>query len=64
MTGPPPPVSEETSSALHDASRKDSTGQTAGGKDVHGNEEGQTVMGESGKEKVLEESLQDSGKAG
>ena len=43
---------------------KDSTGQTAGGKDAAGNEEGQTVMGESGREKILEESLQDSGKAG
>ena len=64
MSGPPPPVSDETSSAIQDASMKDSTGQTAGGKDAAGNEEGQTVMGESGREKILEESLQDSGKAG
>jgi hypothetical protein len=32
-------------------------GQTAGGKDKVGNNDGQTVMGEAGKEKTAKESM-------
>ena len=59
-SGPPPPVSTETASALKDASRKDSTGQTSSGKDAHDNDKYQTVMGEAGKEKTAKERMEDS----
>jgi len=59
-SGPPPPVSNDTSAALNEAAEKDPTGQTSGGKDAYDNDQGQTVMGEAGKEKTAKESMQDS----
>ena len=58
-SGPPPPVSDETSSALNEASEKDPVGQSAGGQDAHGNDKGQVIMGEAGKPKTAEESMDD-----
>jgi valyl-tRNA synthetase len=55
VSGPPPPLSTDTSSTLKDIAGKDSTGQDAAGRDKLGNAEGQTVMGEAGKEKTAEE---------
>lgn len=60
VSGPPPPVSSETSAALKDEASKDSTGQNAAGQDKVGNADGQTVMGEAGKEKTAKESKEDS----
>lgn len=60
VSGPPPPVSSETSAALKDEAGKDSTGQNAAGEDKLGNAAGQTVMGEAGKEKTAKESKEDS----
>lgn len=39
-------------------------GQTAGGKDQVGNDVGQTVMGEAGKEKTAKESMHTSDREG
>jgi len=58
-SGPPPPVSDETSSALTEASQKDPTGQSVPGEDQHGNDKGQVVMGEAGKPKTAKESMED-----
>ena len=60
VSGPPPPVSSETSAALKDEASKDSTGQNAAGQDKLGNATEQTVMGEAGKEKTAKESKEDS----
>ena len=60
VSGPPPEVSSETFAALKDEARKDSTGQNAAGQDKLGNANGQTVMGEAGKEKTAKESKEDS----
>ena len=60
MTGPPPPVSNQTSAALKEETSKDFTGQNAAGQDKMGNADGQTVMGEAGKEKTAKESKEDS----
>lgn len=60
VSGPPPSVSSETSAALKDEASKDSTGQNAAGQDKVGNADGQTVMGEAGKEKTAKESKEDS----
>jgi hypothetical protein len=40
---------------VQDSAKEDSSGQSEPGKDLKGNEEGQTVMGESGKEKIRNE---------
>jgi len=42
-------------SKVSEAAKQDSTGQSVGGVDKRGNEEGQTVVGEAGKEKIREE---------
>ena len=60
MTGPPPPVSGDVTTAVQAAAKKDSTGQNVGGQDKQGNDVGQTVMGEAGKEKTAKESMLDS----
>lgn len=60
VSGPPPSVSSETSAALKDEASKNSTGQNAAGQDKLGNADGQTVMGEAGKEKTTKESKEDS----
>jgi hypothetical protein len=59
-SGPPPPVSNDLNAAVQDAAKKDPMGQTAGGKDKVGNDVGQTVMGEAGKEKTAKESMSTS----
>lgn len=59
-SGPPPPVSSETTSAVQQAAKADSLGQSVPGKDQQGNEKGQTVIGEAGKEKTAKESTQDT----
>lgn len=59
VSGPPPPVSSETSAALKYEASKDSTGQNVAGQDKVGNADGQTVMGEAGKEKTAKESKDD-----
>lgn len=58
-SGPPPPVSNETSSALKEASEEDPIGQSAPGKDAHDNDQGQVIMGEAGKPKTAKESMDD-----
>ncbi len=60
VSGPPPPVSDDLSSAVQNAARSDSMGQSVPGKDMQGNDIGQTVMGEAGKEKTSKESMQDT----
>jgi hypothetical protein len=60
VSGPPPSVSSETSAAMKDEASKDSTGQSVAGQDKLGNADGQTVMGEAGKEKTAKESKEDS----
>lgn len=59
-SGPPPPVSSETTSKLHETAKKDSLGQNVPGKDKVNNNQEQTVMGEAGKEKTAKESMQDT----
>lgn len=59
-SGPPPPVSSETTSAVQNAAKTDSLGQNVPGKDLQGNDKGQTVVGEAGKEKTAKESMQDT----
>lgn len=59
-SGPPPPVSSKTTSALQNAAKADSLGQNVPGKDLQGNDKGQTVVGEAGKEKTAKESTQDT----
>ncbi|KAK5071890.1 hypothetical protein LTR64_004331 [Lithohypha guttulata] len=54
-SGPPPPVDDSLNSAVQDVAKKDATGQNEGGKDKVGNNDGQTVVGESGKEKTAKE---------
>jgi hypothetical protein len=63
-SGPPPPVSNETSSALNEASEKDHTGQSAPGKDALDNDKGQVVMSEAGKPKTAKESMEDPAEPG
>jgi len=46
---------------VQDSAKQDTLGNNQGGKDMTGNEDGQTVMGEAGKEKTAKESMQDSG---
>jgi hypothetical protein len=58
-SGPPPPISDETSSALNEASQKDPTGQSVPGEDQHDNDKGQVIMGEAGKPKTAKESMND-----
>ena len=58
-SAPPPPVSDETSSALNEASQKDPTGQSVPGKDQQDNDEDQVIMGEAGKPKTAKESMED-----
>lgn len=40
---------------VSEAAKQDSTGQNVGGEDKQGNDVGQTVIGEAGKEKTKEE---------
>jgi hypothetical protein len=56
---PSGPVSDETSSALNEASQKDPTGQSVPGKDQQDNDKGQVIMGEAGKPKTAKESMED-----
>lgn len=56
-SGPPPPVSNDLNAAVQDAAKKDPMGQSAPGKDKAGNNDGQTVMGEAGKEKTAKERM-------
>lgn len=58
-SSPPPPVSDETSSALNEASQKDPTGQSVLGKDQQDNNEDQVIVGEAGKPKTAKESMED-----
>jgi hypothetical protein len=58
-SGLPQPVSDETSSALNEASQKDPTGQSVPGKDQQDNDKGQVIMGEAGKPKTAKESMED-----
>ena len=58
-SAPPPPVSDETSSALNEASQKDPTGQSVPGKDQQDGGEDQVIMGEAGKPKTAKESMED-----
>jgi hypothetical protein len=58
-SGPPPPVSDETSSALNEASQKDPTGQSVPGRDRQDNDEDQVIVGEAGKPKTAKESMED-----
>ena len=60
VSGPPPHVSSDITSAVQNAAQKDSTGQNVPGKDQQNNDIGQTVMGEAGKEKTAKESMQDT----
>lgn len=60
MSGPPPPVSGEISSAVKKHAQNDPTGQNIPGEDKVGNNIGQTVMGEAGKEKTAKERMQES----
>jgi hypothetical protein len=53
-------VSSETTSAVQNAAKTDSLGQSIPGKDLQGNDKGQTVIGEAGKEKTVKESTQDT----
>ncbi|EXJ88198.1 hypothetical protein A1O1_05128 [Capronia coronata CBS 617.96] len=59
-SGPPPPVSSDIAAIAKGAAQKDSMGQNVPGKDLQGNDEGQTVMGEAGKPKTAKESMQDT----
>lgn len=45
---------------IKQSAQQDSTGQSQSGKDQLGNNAGQTVMGESGKEKTAKESMSDT----
>lgn len=54
-------MSDDLTNAVQDSAAKDASGQTEGGKDKLGNNEGQNVMGEAGKEKIVEETGADSG---
>ena len=58
-SGPPPPISNETSLALNDASQKDPTGQSVPGKGRQDNDEDQVIIGEAGKPKTAKESMED-----
>jgi hypothetical protein len=58
-SGPPPPISDETSSALNEALQKDPTGQSVPGEDQHYNDKGQVIMGKVGKPKTAKESMDD-----
>ena len=57
-SGPPPPVSSDITSAAKGSAAKDAMGQSVPGQDQQNNNNGQTVMGESGKEKTAKESMQ------
>jgi hypothetical protein len=54
-------VSTDLTSTIHDAAKKDLMGQNVPGQDQQGNDAGQTVMGEAGKEKTAKESEQNPG---
>jgi hypothetical protein len=56
VSGPPPSVSSDVAAAVKDSAQKEGTGQNVGGQDKQGNNAGQTVMGEAGKEKTAKES--------
>lgn len=56
-SGPPPPVDKSLNAAVQESVKQDSTGQNVAGKDQVGNDAGQTVMGEAGKEKTAKESM-------
>lgn len=58
-SGPPRPISDETSSALNEASQKDPTGQSVPGKDQQDNNEDQVMVSEAGKPKTAKESMED-----
>lgn len=58
-SGPAPSISNDVSDAVQKASSTDATGQNKQGQDQLGNNEGQTVMGEAGKEKTAKESMED-----
>jgi hypothetical protein len=58
-SGPPPPISDETSSALNEALQKDPTGQSVLGEDQRDNDKGQAIMGKAGKPKSAKESMDD-----
>lgn len=58
-SGPPPAVDGSLNSAVQAASKQDPTGQNVAGQDKQGNNIGQTVMGEAGKEKTAKESMLD-----
>ncbi|KIV85042.1 hypothetical protein PV11_00778 [Exophiala sideris] len=55
-SGPPPPVSSDIASTAKEAAKNDALGNNVGGKDEQNNEDGQTVMGMSGKPKTAKES--------
>ena len=55
-SGPPPPVSSEIASKAKDAAKDDALGNNVPGKDQQNNEDGQTVVGMSGKPKTAKES--------
>jgi hypothetical protein len=59
VSGPPPELSDEVSQALQRAAKDDPLGQNIAGKDKQGNNAGQAVMGEAGKEKTAKESEKD-----
>ncbi|KAI1618303.1 valyl-tRNA synthetase [Exophiala viscosa] len=54
-SGPPPPVSSEIANTAKDAAKNDALGNNVPGKDQQNNEDGQTVMGMSGKPKTAKE---------
>ena len=58
-SGPPPPVDSSITETVQKSAESDLTGQSSSGKDKHGNEAGQTVMGEAGKEMLAEEAHSD-----
>jgi hypothetical protein len=59
LSDPPPPTSDETSSALNEALQKDPTGQSVPGEDQNDNGKGQVIMGKAGKPKTAKESMDD-----
>jgi hypothetical protein len=59
LSDPPPPISDETSSALNETLQKDPTGQSVPGEDQNDNGKGQVIMGKAGKPKTAKESMDD-----
>lgn len=63
VSGPPPKVSSEVTSAAQSAAQNDSIGQNVPGEDQKNNDKGQTVVGMAGKEKTAKESMHDAAEA-